>query len=85
MGFKFGCVFVMILSAFSSYDKSPIVIMLVCKRTTTNFVDIENQEALIGFYFSHDHLNDIVIVKDGAPLHYNCLSNRWKEAHGMTK
>ena len=37
-------------------------------RTATNFVDIVYKGALSGFYFLHDHPNDMILMEDGAPV-----------------
>ena len=45
----------MVWGAFTSFDKCPLVIMPLDKRTTSDFVTIVYGATLSGFYFLHDH------------------------------
>ena len=74
----------MVRDAFSGYDKCPIVIESSSTRTVVDFVNIY-KGALCDFYFLHNHLNNMILMEDGAPVHYTLLSKRWQEAHGMSK
>ena len=52
---KSGRTSVMVWGAFVGFNKCPLVIMFLDKRTASDFVTIVYEGALSGFYFLHDH------------------------------
>jgi transposase len=83
--FKSGRTSVLIWGAFSGFDKCPLVIMPPHRRSASDFVDIVYEGTLSGFYFLHDHPEDLTLMEDGAPVHRSMLPNLWRQAHGIKK
>lgn len=83
--FKSGRTSVMVWGAFSGFDKSPLVIIPRENRSARDFVDLIYEGTLSGFYFLHDHREDIILMEDGAPVHRSKLPKLWREAHGIKK
>lgn len=83
--FKSGRTSVMVWGAFSGFDKSPLVIMPPQRKTASDFVDIVYEGTLSGFYFLHDHPQDLTLMEDGAPVHRSVLPKLWRQAHGIKK
>jgi hypothetical protein len=81
--FKSGRISVMVWGGFSGYDKSPIVIIPSDRRSAVDFVDIVYEGTLFGFYFLHDHPDNLFLMEDSAPVHRSRLPQLWKEAHHM--
>jgi len=69
--FKSGHTLVMVWGAFSGFDKSPLIIIPPQNRSASDFVDLIYEGTLSGFYFLHDHREDIILMEDGAPVHRN--------------
>jgi len=51
--------------AFSSFGKSLLVIMPPQRTMASDFVDIVYQRILGGFYFLHNHPQDLTLMEDG--------------------
>lgn len=83
--FKSGRTSVMVWGAFSGFDKSPLVIIPPKSRSASDFVNLVYEGTLSGFYFLHDHPEDIILMEDGAPVHRSKLPELWREAHGIKK
>jgi hypothetical protein len=64
--FKSGCTLVMVWDAFTRFDKCSLVVIPPDKRTTSNFVSIIYEATLRGFYFLHDHPQQLKLIEDGA-------------------
>ena len=83
--FKSGRTSVMIWGAFSGFDKCPIVVMPLHKRTSEDFVDIVYEGRLSGFYFMHNERENLILMEDGAPVHRSKYAESWRMAHGIKK
>ena len=83
--FKSGRSSVMVWGAFTGYDKSPIVVMPPGERSARDFVRIVYEGTLSGFYFMHDHPQQLILMEDGAPVHRSNYPKDWREAHGIPK
>jgi len=59
----------MVWSAFSSFDKCPLIIIPLDRWKGKDSVDVVYESRLSGFYFLHDHLETLVLMEDGAPGH----------------
>nr|PNR48331.1 hypothetical protein PHYPA_012807 [Physcomitrium patens] len=75
----------MVWGAFTGFDKSPLVIILLDKRSARDFVTIVYEGVLSGFYFLHDDLEQLILMEDGAPVHRSSLPLQWRCAHGIEK
>ena len=69
---------VMIWGAFTSFDKCPLVIMPLDKRTASDFVTIVYEATLRGY-----HPQQSELMEDGDPVHYSSLTKQWRQAHGL--
>lgn len=83
--FKSGRSSVMIWGAFTGFDKSPLVTIPSDKRSSSDFVTIVYEGVLSGFYFLHDHHEQLILMEDGAPVHRSSLPQQWRLAHGIEK
>lgn len=70
--FKFGCILVMVWNTFTSFAICPLVIMLLNRRTSINFVTGYDR-ALSGFYFLYNHLKQLKLMEDRAPIYCSLL------------
>ena len=75
----------MVWGAFTGFEKSPLVIMPPDKRTASDFVDIVYEGTLSGFYFLHNHPQDLTLMEDGTPVHRSRLPGLWRQAHSIKK
>lgn len=75
----------MVWGAFSGFDKSSLVIMPPERKSASDFVDIVYEGTFSGFYFLHDHLQNLILMEDGARVHHSQLLDLSKQAHGMKK
>nr|PNR28760.1 hypothetical protein PHYPA_029353 [Physcomitrium patens] len=83
--FKSGHSSVMVWGAFTGFDKSPLVIIPLDKRSARDFVPIVYEGVLSGFYFLHDDPEQLILMEDGAPVHRSSLPLQWRRAHGIEK
>lgn len=63
----------MILGAFTSFDKSSLVIISKNKTTMKDFVKLFYEEVLCPFYYLHDLSQEFTLMEDGALVHRNKL------------
>jgi hypothetical protein len=75
----------MVWGAFVGFGKCSLVIMPLDKRTTSDFVTIVYEATLSGFYFLHDHPQQLKLMEDGALVHCSSLTLQWRQAHGLVK
>jgi len=85
LSLKFACNSMMDWGAFSSFDKSPLVIIIFDKRSIIDFVTTVYVRALIDFYFFQDDPKQLILMEGGVPIHYSSLPLSWRCAHGIEK
>ena len=73
----------MVWGAFTGYEKSPLVIILVDERSAVDFVNLIYEGTLSGFYFMHDQPHELTLMEDGAPVHRSRYLEHWREVHGI--
>jgi len=61
----------MVWSAFTSFDKCPLVIIPLDRQKGRNFVDVVYESRLSGFCFFHDHPETLILMEDGALMHHS--------------
>ena len=83
--FKSGRSSVMVWGAITGFEKCPLVIIPPDRRSGRDFVNVVYESRLSGFYFLHDHLETLTLMKDGAPVHRSKESSNWRQAHGIRK
>lgn len=71
--FKYGHMSMMVWSVFRHFNKCLLVIIPLDRKTTSDFVTLVYEETLSGFYFLYDHLKQLTLMEDGAPIHCNLL------------
>jgi len=69
--FESGRSSIMIWSAFTGFDKCPLVIIPPDRRKGRDFVDEVYENRLSGFYFLHDHPEILILMEDGALVHHS--------------
>jgi hypothetical protein len=65
--FRSGCTSLVVWGALAGFDKCPLVVLPPNKRTAKKFVTIVYEAALSGFYFLHDHPQQLKLMEDDAP------------------
>lgn len=55
------------------------------ERTASDFVRNVYEGTLSGFYFMHEHPQQLILMEDGAPVHRSNFANEWRKAHGIQK
>ena len=73
--FKSGCSSVMVWGAITGFEKCPLVIIPLDRRSGRDFVNVVYESRLSGFYFLHDHPETLTLMKDGAPVHHSKASS----------
>ena len=75
----------MVWGAITSFTKSYLVLIPPNKRTTKDFVEIVYESTLEHFYYHHDNYQNLILVKDGAPVHQSKAPKFWWEEIGLKK
>ena len=75
----------MVWGAFTSFEKSPLVIIPPTEQSTIDFVHLVYKGTFSGFYFMHDQPDQLTLMEDGALIYCNRYPNHWREAHGIKK
>jgi hypothetical protein len=77
----------MVWGAFIGFDKCPLIIMPPDNRTASDFVTIVYEGALSGFYFLHDHPQQLKFMESKMVLQSTIahLTLQWRQAHGLAK
>ena len=83
--FKSGRTSIIIWSAFTCYEKCPIVVIPFDKRISADFVDVVYEGRLSGFFYMHDDPQSLFLMANGAPVHCSNLPKKWREAHKFRK
>ena len=73
----------MIGGAFSSFHKRPLVFMPHGRQKATQFIDDLYKGILSGLYFLYDNSDKVLLMEDGAQVHYAHISEQWRQAYGM--
>lgn len=73
----------MVFSAFTNFDKCPLVIIPPDRRTTIDFVTRVYEGTLSGFYFLHNELEDLTRMEDGAFVHRSAFPKHCRKVHGI--
>jgi hypothetical protein len=75
----------MVWGAFTSFHKSPLVLMLEDERTTNDFIQDVYNGTLSAFYVMHNHPHHLTLMEDGALVHRSKLAQQWRIAYGIQK
>lgn len=75
----------MILGAFTSFDKCPLIIVSFDKRMGSDYVDVVYEPRLRGFYFLNDDHDNFTFMEDGIPAHHSLQLSKWTQVHSMKK
>src|SRR5207253_3058397 len=83
--FKSGRTSVMVWGAFTEHSVCQLVVIPSDRRKAKDFVEVVYEAALEPFYHSHQHIENMLLMEDGAPVHRSNLPKLWREAVGIPK
>ena len=83
--FKSGRTSVMVWGAFTATHKLPLIAMPPGRRTAIDFVEIVYDGVLGPFLDAHEDASGLVLMEDGAPVHWSKAPATWRENHQIQK